>query len=139
MLTTLAIISSHIIVAFLARKRKIGFTKALVMSFFLTPLLTLPIVLRSKKIAQDGDKTSGQESPPQQRTADSPSEGKTEGEIREESEANKYGYKEGGKVISDSFILSESNDKSFLGKKVPQERQQSISPTENSKSRSVSL
>ena len=139
MLTTLAILSSHIIVAFLARKRKIGFTKALVMSFFLTPLLTLPIVLRSKKIAQDGDKTSGQESPPQQRTADSPSEGKTEGEIREESEANKYGYKEGGKVISDSFILSESNDKAFLGKKVPQERQQSISANVESKDRSVHL
>lgn len=139
MLTTLAIISSHIIVAFLARKRKIGFTKALVMSFFLTPLLTLPIVLRSKKIAQDGDKTSGQESPPQQRTADSPSEVKTEGEIREESEANKYGYKEGRKVISDSFILSESNDKAFLGKKVPQERQQSISADVESKDRSVHL
>ena len=139
MLTTLAIISSHIIVAFLARKRKIGFTKALVMSFFLTPLLTLPIVLRSKKIAQDGDKTSGQESPPQQRTADSPSEVKTEGEIREESEENKYGYKEGGKVISDSFILSESNDKAFLGKKVPQERQQSISADVESKDRSVHL
>ena len=139
MLTILAILSSHIIVAFLARKRKIGFTKALVMSFFLTPLLTLPIVLRSKKIAQDGDKTSGQESPPQQRTADSPSEGKTEGEIREESEANKYGYKEGGKVISDSFILSESNDKAFLGKKVPQERQQSISANVESKDRSVHL
>lgn len=139
MLTTLAIISSHIIVAFLARKRKIGFTKALVMSFFLTPLLTLPIVLRSKKIAQDGDKTSGQESSPQQRTADSPSEGKTEGEIREEPEANKYGYKEGGKVISDSFILSESNDKAFLGKRVPQERQQSISADVESKDRSVHL
>ena len=139
MLTTLAIISSHIIVAFLARKRKIGFTKALVMSFFLTPLLTLRIVLRSKKIAQDGDKTSGQESPPQQRTADSPGEGKTEGEVREESEANKYGYKEGGKVISDSFILSESNDKAFLGKKVPQERQQSISADVESKDRSVHL
>ena len=139
MLTTLAIISSHIIVALLARKRKIGFTKALVMSFFLTPLLTLPIVLRSKKIAQDGDKTSGQESPPQQRTADSPSEVKTEGEIREESEANKYGYKEGGKVISDSFILSESNDKAFLGKKVPKERQQNISANVESKDRSVHL
>ena len=139
MLTTLAIISSHIIVAFLARKRKIGFTKALVMSFFLTPLLTLPIVLRSTKIAQDGDKTSGQESPPQQRTGDSPSEGKTEGEVMEESEANKYGYKEGGKVISDSFILSESNDKSFLGKKVPKERQQNISANVESKDRSVHL
>lgn len=139
MLTTLAIISSHIIVAFLARKRKIGFTKALVMSLFLTPLLTLPIVLRSKKITEGRNKTSGKESPPQQRTADSPSEGKTEGEIREESEANKYGYKEGGKVISDSFILSESNDKAFLGKKVPQERQQSISANVESKDRSVHL
>lgn len=139
MLTTLAIISSHIIVAFLARKRKIGFTKALVMSLFLTPLLTLPIVLRSKKITEGRNKTSGQESPPQQRTADSPSEVKTEGEIREESEANKYGYKEGGKVISDSFILSESNDKAFLGKKVPQERQQSISANVESKDRSVHL
>lgn len=139
MLTTLAIISSHIIVAFLARKRKIGFTKALVMSLFLTPLLTLPIVLRSKKITEGRNKTSGQESPPQQRTVDSPSEGKTEGEIREESEANKYGYKEGGKVISDSFILSESNDKAFLGKKVPQERQQSISANVESKDRSVHL
>ena len=139
MLTTLAIISSHIIVAFLARKRKIGFTKALVMSFFLTPLLTLPIVLRSKKIAQDGDKTSGQESPPQQRTADSPSEGKTEGEVREESEANKYGYKEGGKVISDSFILSESGDNTLLGRKVPEERRQSISTDVESKDRSMRL
>ena len=139
MLTTLAIISSHIIVALLAKKKKMGFTKALVMSFFLTPLLTLPIVLRSKKIAQDGDKTSAQEPPPQQRTADSPSEGKTEGEVMEESEANKYGYKEGGKVISDSFILSESNDKSFLGKKVPKERQQNISANVESKDRSVHL
>ena len=139
MLTTLARISSHIIVALLAKKRKMGFTKALVMSFFLTPLLTLPIVLRSKKIAQDGDKTSAQEPPPQQRTADSPSEGKTEGEVMEESEANKYGYKEGGKVISDSFILSESNDKSFLGKKVPKERQQNISANVESKDRSVHL
>ena len=139
MLTTLAIISSHIIVALLAKKRKMGFTKALVMSFFLTPLLTLPIVLRSKKIAQDGDKTSAQEPPPPQRTADSPSEGKTEGEVMEESEANKYGYKEGGKVISDSFILSESNDKSFLGKKVPKERQQNISANVESKDRSVHL
>ena len=139
MLTTLAIISSHIIVALLAKKRKMGFTKALVMSFLLTPLLTLPIVLRSKKIAQDGDKTSAQEPPPQQRTADSPSEGKTEGEVMEESEANKYGYKEGGKVISDSFILSESNDKSFLGKKVPKERQQNISANVESKDRSVHL
>lgn len=139
MLTTLAIISSHIIVAFLARKRKIGFTKALVMSFFLTPLLTLPIVLRSKKIAQDGDKTSGQESPPQQRTADSPSEGKTEGEVREESEANKYGYKEGGKVISDSFIMSESGDNTLLGRKVPEERRQSISTDVESKDRSMRL
>ena len=109
------------------------------MSFFLTPLLTLPIVLRSKKITEGRDKTSGQESPPQRRTADSPSEGKTEGEVREESEANKYGYKEGGKVISDSFILSESNDKAFLGKKVPQERQQSISADVESKDRSVHL
>ena len=139
MLTTLAIISSHIIVALLAKKRKMGFTKALVMSFFLTPLLTLPIVLRSKKIAQDVDKTSAQEPPPQQRTADSPSKGKTEGEVMEESEANKYGYKEGGKVISDSFILSESNDKSFLGKKVPKERQQNISANVESKDRSVHL
>ena len=139
MLTTLAIISSHIIVAFLARKRKIGFTKALVMSFFLTPFLTLPIVLRSRKITQNGDKTSGQESPPQQRTADSPSEVKTEGEIREESEANKYGYKEGGKVISDSFILSESGDNTLLGRKVPEERRQSISTDVESKDRSMRL
>ena len=116
-----------------------GFTKALVMSFFLTPFLTLPIVLRSRKITQNGDKTSGQESPPQQRTADSPSEGKTEGEVREESEANKYGYKEGGKVISDSFILSESGDNTLLGRKVPEERRQSISTDVESKDRSMRL
>lgn len=137
MLTTLAILSSHIIVALLARKRKMGFTKALVMSFFLTPFLTLPIVLRSRKITQNGDKPYGQDPPPQQRTADSQDVWNAEGEVRDES--NKYGYKEGGKVISDSFILSEYNDNTSLGKKVPQERQQSISPTEKSKSRSVHL
>ena len=139
MLTTLAIISSHIIVALLARKRKMGFTKALVMSFFLTPLLTLPIVLRSKKIAQDGSMTSAQESPPQQRTDDSPGEGKTEGEVREESEGNRYGYREGGRVISDSFILSESEDKTLLGQRVPQERRQSISADVEPRDRSMHI
>ena len=139
MLTTLAIISSHIIVALLARKRKMGFTKALVMSFFLTPLLTLPIVLRSKKIAQDGSMTSAQESPPQQRTDDSPGEGKTEGEVREESEGNRYGYREGGRVISDSFILSESDDKILLGQRVPQERRQSISADVEPRDRSMHI
>lgn len=139
MLTTLAIISSHIIVALLARKRKMGFTKALVMSFFLTPLLTLPIVLRSKKIAQDGSMTSAQESPPQQRTDDSPGEGKTEGEVREESEGNRYGYREGGRVISDSFILSESEDKTLLGQRVPQERRQSISADVELRDRSMHI
>ena len=48
-------------------------------------------------------------------------------------------FKEGGKVISDSFILSESNDKSFLGKKVPKERQQNISANVESKDRSIHL
>ena len=139
MLTTLAIISSHIIVALLARKRKMGFTKALVMSFFLTPLLTLPIVLRSKKIAQDGSMTSAQEAPPQQRTEDSPGERKAAGEVREESEGNRYGYREGGRVISDSFILSEVKDNAALGQKVPPERRHSVSPSEESKSRSVHL
>ena len=139
MLTTLAIISSHIIVALLARKRKMGFTKALVMSFFLTPLLTLPIVLRSKKIAHDGGMTSAQESPPQQRTDDSPGEGKTEGEVSEESEGNRYGYREGGRVISDSFILSESEDKTLLGQRVPQERRQSISADVELRDRSMHI
>ena len=137
MLTTLAILSSHIIVALLARKRKMGFTKALVMSFFLTPFLTLPIVLRSRKITQNGDKPSGQDPPPQQRTADSQDVWNAEGEARAES--NKYGYKEGGKVISDSFILSESGDNTLLGRKVPEERMQSISTDVESKDRSMHL
>ena len=135
MLTTLAILSSHVIVALLARKRKMGFTKALVMSFFLTPFLTLPVVLRSKKI-QD---PSGQDPPQQQGTADSPNGGNTEGEAREASDGNRYGYREGGRVISDSFILSEVKDNAALGQKVPPERRHSVSPSEESKSRSVHL
>ena len=135
MLTTLAIISSHIIVALLARKRKIGFTKALVMSFFLTPFLTLPVVLRSKKIPEP----SGQEPPQQQGTADSPNGGNTEGEAREESDGNRYGYREGGRVISDSFILSESDDKILLGQRVPQERRQSISADVEPRDRSMHI
>ena len=135
MLTTLAIISSHIIVALLARKRKIGFTKALVMSFFLTPFLTLPVVLRSKKIPEP----SGQEPPQQQGTADSPNGGNTEGEAREESDGNRYGYREGGRVISDSFILSESDDKTHLGQRVPQERRQSISADVEPRDRSMHI
>ena len=135
MLTTLAILSSHIIVALLARKRKMGFMKALVMSFFLTPFLTLPVVLRSKKIPEP----SGQEPPQQQGTADSPNGGNTEGEVMEESEGNRYGYREGGRVISDSFILSESEDKTHLGQRVPQERRQSISADVELRDRSMHI
>ena len=135
MLTTLAILSSHIIVALLARKRKMGFMKALVMSFFLTPFLTLPVVLRSKKIPDP----SGQDPPQQQGTADSPNGGNTEGEAREESEGNRYGYREGGRVISDSFILSESEDKTLLGQRVPQERRQSISADVELRDRSMHI
>lgn len=135
MLTTLAILSSHVIVALLARKRKMGFTKALVMSFFLTPFLTLPVVLRSKKIPEP----SGQEPPQQQGTADSPNGGNTEGEVMEESEGNRYGYREGGRVISDSFILSESEDKTHLGQRVPQERRQSISADVELRDRSMHI
>ena len=135
MLTTLAILSSHIIVALLARKRKMGFMKALVMSFFLTPFLTLPVVLRSKKIPDP----SGQDPPQQQGTADSPNGGNTEGEAREESEGNRYGYREGGRVISDSFILSESEDKTLLGQRVPQERRQSISADVEPRDRSMHI
>ena len=135
MLTTLAILSSHVIVALLARKRKMGFTKALVMSFFLTPFLTLPVVLRSKKIPEP----SGQEPPQQQGTADSPNGGNTEGEVMDESEGNRYGYREGGRVISDSFILSESEDKTHLGQRVPQERRQSISADVELRDRSMHI
>lgn len=135
MMTTLAILSSHVIVALLARKRKMGFTKALVMSFFLTPFLTLPVVLRSKKIPDP----SGQDPPQQQGTADSPNGGNTEGEAREESEGNRYGYREGGRVISDSFILSESEDKTLLGQRVPQERRQSISADVEPRDRSMHI
>ena len=135
MLTTLAILSSHVIVALLARKRKLGFSKALVMSFFLTPFLTLPVVLRSKKIPEP----SGQEPPQQQGTADSPNGGNTEGEVMEESEGNRYGYREGGRVISDSFILSESEDKTHLGQRVPQERRQSISADVELRDRSMHI
>ena len=135
MLTTLAILSSHIIVALLARKRKMGFMKALVMSFFLTPFLTLPVVLRSKKIPDP----SGQDPPQQQGTADSPNGGNTEGEAREESDGNRYGYREGGRVISDSFILSESEDKTLLGQRVPQERRQSISADVEPRDRSMHI
>lgn len=135
MLTTLAILSSHVIVALLARKRKLGFKKALVMSFFLTPFLTLPVVLRSKKIPDP----SVQNPPQQQGTADSPNGGNTEGEAREESDGNRYGYREGGRVISDSFILSESDDKTHLGQRVPQERRQSISADVEPRDRSMHI
>ena len=135
MLTTLAILSSHVIVALLARKRKLGFSKALVMSFFLTPFLTLPVVLRSKKIPDP----FRQDPPQQQGTADSPNGGNTEVEAREESDGNRYGYREGGRVISDSFILSESDDKILLGQRVPQERRQSISADVELRDRSMHI
>ena len=52
---------------------------------------------------------------------------------------NGYGYKEGGRIISDSIILSEANDKTSQGQKVPPERRHSVSPAVESKSRSVHL
>ena len=60
-------------------------------------------------------------------------------EAREESDGNRYGYREGGRVISDSFILSESDDKILLGQRVPQERRQSISADVEPRDRSMHI
>ena len=50
MIVTLAIVSAHLFVAALGRRREVGFGKAFLYSVLLTPFLSLPIVLKSKKL-----------------------------------------------------------------------------------------
>ena len=130
MIATLLIAAAYALPAFLARKRKIGTGKAVLMSILLSPFIALPLVLASKKRPAEAGGSG------KARELDDPKKS-----VREKTgeDMNGYGYKEGGRIISDSFILSESNGKSFLGKKVPQERQQSISADMESKDRSVHL
>lgn len=120
MIATILIASAHLLVAALARKREMGFGKALLLSVLLTPFISLPMVLRSKKVTPK---------PPE--TAKPPSEVKPPAvEVK-----NEYGYQEGGKILSDSYILSQerwscsvSSEESL---KVPPERRQSISSTQS--------
>lgn len=121
MIGTIAVISANLLVAALARKREMGFTKALLFSILLTPFLALPLVLRSRRL------------PPKPKAGGSrPSEVKPPVKV----EQNPYGYKEGGKILSDSYILSNqwscsvSNPDSL---RVPREQQRQVSPAEERK------
>lgn len=115
MIGTILIASAHLLVAALARKREMGFGKALLLSVLLTPFISLPMVLRSKRVTPR---------PPE--TAKPPSEVKPPaGDVK-----NEYGYQEGGKILSDSYILSQDNWSCSVtsedSMKVPPERRQSI-------------
>ena len=130
MIATLLIAAAYAQPALLARKRKIGTGKAVLMSILLSPFIALPLVLASKKRpAEAGGSGTARE-------LDDPKKS-----VREKTgeDMNGYGYKEGGRIISDSIILSEANDKTSRWQKVPPERRHSVSPAVESKSRSVHL
>ena len=129
MIATLLIAAAYALPALLARKRKIGTGKAVLM-ILLSPFIALPLVLASKKRpAEAGGSGTARE-------LDDPKKS-----VREKTgeDMNGYGYKEGGRIISDSIILSEAKDNVSLGQKVPPERRHSVSPAGESKSRSVHL
>lgn len=49
MIGTLLIAAAYLLPALVARKRKMGFARALLLSLLFTPLLALPVALRSRK------------------------------------------------------------------------------------------
>lgn len=129
MIVTLAIITANVLVAALGRKRKMGFGKAFMLTLLLTPLLSLPLILRSKKLpAKPKDPP---EKPPQV----------TDGSLRESG--NRYGYKEGGPFISDSIILSQGRWSSTMtctdGYRVPPERQRQVEQRREQKDNGVHI
>ena len=130
MIATLLIAAAYALPALLARKRKIGTGKAVLMSILLSPFIALPLVLASKKRPAEAGGSG------KARELDDPKKS-----VREKTgeDMNGYGYKEGGRIISDSIILSEAKDNVSLGQKVPPERRHSVSPVGESKSRSVHL
>lgn len=128
MIVTLAIVSAHLFVAALGRRREVGFGKAFLYSVLLTPFLSLPIVLKSKKLPAkpkaSGSKTSEVKPPAG-------------------SEKNPYGYKEGGKILSDSYILSEKQWSYSVSSpdslRVLEERQRQVTPPEERKNTGIHL
>ena len=95
MIATLLIAAAYALPALLARKRKIGTGKAVLMSILLSPFIALPLVLASKKRpAEAGGSGTARE-------LDDPKKS-----VREKTgeDMNGYGYKEGGIIISDSII-----------------------------------
>ena len=129
MIATLIIAAAYALPALLARKRKIGTGKAFLMSILLFPLIALPVVLASKK------QPSAAGGSGKAREVD---DGKKAVQEKPTEEKNDYGYKEGGIIISDSFILSKTNWESTVSHdahlRVPQERSQTIFPAEKKES-----
>lgn len=93
MIGTIAVISASLLVAALAKRRGRSFTKTLLFSALFSPLLVFPFIVRPQKKTMVAKKSSS-----------TPSQVKPE---QKEETMNPYGYKEGGKVLSDSYILSD--------------------------------
>lgn len=129
MIVTVAIIAANLLVAALGRRRKIGVGKAFLLTLLLTPLVSLPLILRSKKLP--AKPKAPPEKPPQVK----------DGELRESG--NRYGYREGGPVISDSIILSQGRWSSTMtcteGYKVPAERQRQVESRLEKKDKGVHM
>ena len=129
MIVTIAIITANLLVSAMGRGRKIGVGKAFLLTLLLTPLVSLPLILRSRKLPAKPKAPPGK--PPQVK----------DGELREA--ANRYGYKEGGPVISDSIILSRGRWSSTMictdGYRVPPERQRQAERLQEQKDRGVHM
>lgn len=126
MITALLITAAYAIPAIIARKRKMGFAKGLLYSLLLTPLVAIPVALRSKK--NTVEKPGGN-------TSDTSSGGKTLG---------KYGYDPQVKTMPDAWVLKEGQYASWNTTvtgtmKVPEERQQQVSVPEKKESNGVKI
>jgi len=126
MITALLITAAYAIPALIARKRKMGFAKGLLYSLLLTPLVAIPVALRSKKNSVEK---------PGSNTSDTSSGGKTLG---------KYGYDPQVKTMPDAWILKEGQYASWNATisdplKVPAERQQQMSPPDHSESKGMKI
>lgn len=110
MITALLIAAAYVLPAIVARKRRIGVGKAFLLSMLLSPLLALPLVMRSARAA-----------PPQPPQTDAAGEGRTLG---------KYGHDPEGPKVDRGWVMEERNSESAHMRTVPEDRQRQAAARE---------
>ena len=121
MITSLLIAAAYVAPALVARKRRMGFFKGLLLSLVLSPVFALPLAMRSKRLPKDSRSDSSGRQP----------------EVRKTS-AQETARQPNDPSITDGWILGEGKEHS-MDRRVPKERRTRTTSVKRSESRGMKM